>query len=195
MNQFFGLPNLFQDLSSALQVLTAMLTPALLLSACGNFIISTSNRLGRVVDRVRKLSDRMEDIMKEEADAELIRERTAMIEKHLELQSRRASLLQRTMVSLYFASGLFVLTSVSIGLVTISSTKLYVIPVALGVSGAIMLLVAAIRLVTEAHLALDGLHDETEFLQKLTAMRSRRALTSPHVAAPHVTNPAVSTRE
>ncbi len=174
MNQIFGLPILFQDLSSALQVLTAMLTPALLLSACGNFIISTSNRLGRVVDRVRKLSDRMEDVMSHEADPELVRARAAMIEKHLELQSRRASLLMRTMVSLYFASGLFVLTSVSIGLVTITSTKLYVIPVALGVSGAIMLLVAAIRLVGEAHLALDGLHDETEFLRLLAGMRKER---------------------
>jgi hypothetical protein len=179
MNQIFGLPILFQDLSSALQVLTAMLTPALLLSACGNFIISTSNRLGRVVDRVRKLSDRMEEVLREESDPELTLERTAMIEKQLDLQSRRASLLMRILVALYYASGLFVLTSVSIGVVTITSTRLYVIPVALGVGGAVMLLVAAVRLVTEARLALDGLHEETDFLQKITALRSRRALSNP----------------
>jgi hypothetical protein len=179
MNPILGLPYLFQNLSSALQVLTAMLTPALLLSACGSFIISTSNRLGRVVDRVRKLSDRMEDLMKEHDEAELIHERRAMIEKHLELQSRRASLLMRTMVSLYFASGLFVLTSVSIGVVAILSTKLYWIPVVFGVAGAFMLLVAAIRLVNEARMALDGLHDETEFLQRLTAIRSRAVGTGP----------------
>ncbi len=175
MNPILGLPYLFQNLSSALQVLTAMLTPALLLSACGSLIISTSNRLGRVVDRVRKLSDRMEDLIKEPEDTELIHERRLMIEKHLELQSRRASLLMKTMVSLYFASGLFVLTSVSLGIVAILSTKLYWIPVLLGVSGALMLLVAAIRLVNEARLALDGLHDETNFLQRLTAIRRQRA--------------------
>jgi hypothetical protein len=37
-----------------------------------------------------------------------------------------------------------------------------------GVGGAVILLVAAIRLVTEAKLALEGLHDETAFLQHLS---------------------------
>jgi hypothetical protein len=173
MNPFL-LPFSFQNLSSALNVLTAMLTPALLLSACGSFIISTSGRLGRVVDRVRKLADRMEELLASQEQAELIAERRAMIEKHMELQSTRASLLMRTMVSLYIASGLFVLTSVSIGFVSIFSAKWSVLPVVLGVLGAIMLLVAAIQLITEARMALDGLHDETEFLKKLTSIRGQR---------------------
>lgn len=172
MNPFLSLPVIFQNLSSALNVLTAMLTPALLLSACGSFIISTSSRLGRVVDQVRKLSERMEELMHNEGDPALLAERRAMILKHLELQSKRASLLMRTMVSLYMASGLFVLTSVSIGFVSIFSAKWSVIPVLLGVSGAVMLLVAAIRLITEARMALEGLHDETEFLRRLSAAHS-----------------------
>ncbi len=176
MNSFFGLPLLFQNLSSALQVLTAMLTPALLLSACGSFIISTSNRLGRVVDRVRKLSERMEEVIRDEKDPELLEERRSMISKHMELQSRRASLLMRTMVALYYASGLFVLTSVSIGVVTIFSTKLYWIPVLFGIGGAFMLLVATIRLVNEARMALEGLVDETDFLKRLTDMRLKRSV-------------------
>ncbi|MBL0332872.1 MAG: DUF2721 domain-containing protein [Chlorobi bacterium] len=36
-----------------LGILTSMLTPAILISACGTLILSTSSRLGRVVDRVR----------------------------------------------------------------------------------------------------------------------------------------------
>ena len=175
MNPLFAFPFNFENLSSALNVLTAMLTPALLLSACGSFIISTSNRLGRVVDRVRKLSDRMEELMNLDEMTELLSERRAMISKQMELQSRRASLLMRTMVSLYIASGLFVLTSVSIGFVSIFSTKWSVVPVVLGVLGAIMLLVATIRLITEAHMALEGLHEETAFLQRLTAERSKRS--------------------
>ncbi len=172
MNPFLPLPAIFQNLSSGLHVLTAMLTPALLLSACGSFIISTSNRLGRVVDRVRKLSDRMEDLMNKEGDPALLAERRAMISKHMELQSKRASLLMRSMVSLYIASGLFVLTSVTIGFVSIFSAQWSMIPVILGVGGAVMLLVAAIRLITEARMALDGLHEETEFLQRITAVHS-----------------------
>jgi len=175
MNPLFSLPFNFQNLSSALNVLTAMLTPALLMSACGSFIISTSGRLGRVVDRVRKLADRMEDVIGKEEDPALLEERKAMITKHMQLQSKRASLLMKTMVSLYIASGLFVLTSVSIGFVSIFSANWAVLPVVLGVLGAIFMLVAAIRLITEAHMALDGLKDETDFLMKLTELHSKRS--------------------
>ena len=174
MNPLFSLPFNFQNLSSALNVLTAMLTPALLMSACGSFIISTSGRLGRVVDRVRKLADRMEEVMISEQDPILLVERKAMIAKHMQLQSKRAALLMKTMVSLYIASGLFVLTSVSIGFVSIFSANWAVLPVFLGVLGAIMMLVAAIRLITEAHMALDGLQEETEFLLHLADVKSRR---------------------
>ena len=48
------------DPAAAIAVLTAMITPAVLISACGSMILSTSGRLGRVVDRVRALSDRLE---------------------------------------------------------------------------------------------------------------------------------------
>ncbi len=174
MNPLFSLPFNFQNLSSALNVLTAMLTPALLLSACGSFIISTSGRLGRVVDRVRKLADRMAEVVDKETDPQLREERKAMINKHMQLQSKRASLLMRTMVSLYIASGLFVLTSVSIGFVSIFSAKWAVIPVVLGVMGALMMLVAAIQLVSEARMALDGLHDETDFLLRITEAHAIR---------------------
>ena len=61
--------------SAALTVLASMITPALLLSACGTFVLSTSNRLGRVIDRVRALSDMMEDIMQEDRRIELLDER------------------------------------------------------------------------------------------------------------------------
>ena len=44
----------------ALAILTAMITPAVLISACGALIFSTSSRLGRVVDRTRILSDRFQ---------------------------------------------------------------------------------------------------------------------------------------
>ncbi len=57
-----------EPLSSALSVLTAMITPAVLISACGTMILSTSTRLGRVVDRVRALSDRLEELANSKPD-------------------------------------------------------------------------------------------------------------------------------
>ena len=43
-------------LSASVAVLTAMITPAVLISASGTMILSTSTRLIRIVDRVRELS-------------------------------------------------------------------------------------------------------------------------------------------
>ena len=45
-----------------LSVLTSMITPAVLISACAGLILSTSVRLGRVVDRVRALAERFEEM-------------------------------------------------------------------------------------------------------------------------------------
>ena len=42
--------------TAAGEVLGAMITPAVLISASGTLVLSTSNRLSRVVDRVRVLS-------------------------------------------------------------------------------------------------------------------------------------------
>jgi hypothetical protein len=63
------------DSISATAVLTAMITPAVLISACGSMILSTSSRLGRVVDRVRALSDRLEDMSKTRRYGQLEREK------------------------------------------------------------------------------------------------------------------------
>ena len=63
------------DPAAAIAVLTAMITPAVLISACGSMILSTSGRLGRVVDRVRALSDRLEATA-DQGDPEIARTAT-----------------------------------------------------------------------------------------------------------------------
>ena len=64
-------------LSSSLEVLTAMITPAVLISASGTMILSTSTRLGRVVDRVRSLSDRLQAPPEDDAKTDLLEEKRA----------------------------------------------------------------------------------------------------------------------
>ena len=46
----------------ALGLLSAMITPAVLISACGALIFSTSSRLARIVDRARKLAVQVESL-------------------------------------------------------------------------------------------------------------------------------------
>ncbi len=153
------------DMSSAIGVLTAMITPAVLISACGSMILSTSVRLGRVVDRVRTLSERWEEMSASEAPNESVVERQAVIFEQLDKLTSRARLLQRSMVSFYLSLGMFVATSVAIGLVAIIGQPRHnIVPVVLGIIGAIFLFYGSMLLIFEARLALSTIHLEMDFI-------------------------------
>src|SRR5918911_5160153 len=123
-------------LSQALAVLTAMITPAVLISACGALILSTSTRLGRVVDRVRSLSDRFEELAQTGGELPLFEERRAVIFDQLDRLTSRARILQRSMTVFYTALGIFVSTSVAIGVVAVTGVRYSWIPVVVALSGA-----------------------------------------------------------
>ena len=153
-------------------VLTSMITPAVLISACAALILSTSTRLGRVVDRVRALSDRFEEMAhKESTDIVLFEERLELTFTQLDFLTSRARHLQRAMTTFYVALGLFVATSVAIGFVGTVSTGGNAahqwIPVILGMVGAALLFVGTLLLGFEATIALRAIHGEMDFLWKL----------------------------
>jgi hypothetical protein len=157
----------FQSLPSALTILTSMITPALLISATGTFILSTSNRLGRVVDRVRVISEKMDELMHPSSNVEMLEERKAMLIEQLGHMSSRANILQRSLTMLYLASGAFVASSVAIGVAAVVRSTPAWIPVALGILGASFLFYGSVMLIFEARLAVRSLESETHFLNKL----------------------------
>ena len=151
---------------STVDVLTAMITPAVLISACGALILSTSLRLGRVVDRVRTLSEWFEGLAKSDIQATLLEERRLMIFDQLDRLTSRARLLQRSITSLYSSLGILVGTSVAIGIVALAGTYQW-IPIVLTLIAIVFLFYASILLIFEARLALAGIHAEMDFLWKL----------------------------
>ena len=156
-----------EPLSSALAVLTAMITPAVLISACGALIFSTSTRLSRVVDRVRALSDRFEELAAEGCQLALIEERRDVIFTLLDKLTSRARILQRGMTVFYIALSLFVATSVAIGLVAFGGSRFSAVPVALGLAGASFLFYGSVLLIIEARLAVASLRVEMDFTWRL----------------------------
>ncbi|HLE43588.1 MAG TPA: DUF2721 domain-containing protein, partial [Methylomirabilota bacterium] len=50
-------PGRMQLRSVDLSLMTAMITPAVLISACGMLILSTSARLARILERARRLNE------------------------------------------------------------------------------------------------------------------------------------------
>ena len=141
-----------------------MITPAVLISACGSMILSTSSRLGRVVDRVRALSDKLEELAQRNADE--TKERQGVIFAQLDKLTSRARILQRSMVSYYLATGMFVATSVAIGVVAVipSSPRYNYVPVIVGLLGACFLFYGSMLLIFEARLALSTIHAEMDFI-------------------------------
>ncbi len=154
-------------LASAMAVLTAMITPALLIMASGTFILSTSNRLGRVVDRVRAISDMTEAMMKREGETELLEERRTMLFEQMDRLSVRATLLQTCLTVFYLASAVFVATSVALGILAIAGSHFSWVPVAMGICGALCLLYGSILLIYEARLAVASVRSEMSFLRRL----------------------------
>ena len=145
-----------------------MITPAVLISACGSIILSTSGRLGRVVDRVRALSDRLE-AMPGQDNSDSAHERQEIIFMQLDKLTSRARILQRSMVTFYLALGMFVATSVAIGVVAIVDRPRYnIIPVIIGMIGACFLSYGSILLIFEARLALSTIHAEMDFIWRQT---------------------------
>jgi hypothetical protein len=154
------------SLSATMSVLSAMITPAVLISACGSLLIATSNRLGRVIDRTRYLSDRFHDLA-HDTDRTLVDEERAMLFEQLNRATRRSRLLQQAMTRLYQSLSVFVATSVAIGVVAMVAPDWAVVPLALGVGGAGLLFHASLLLIGESRVALHAIYDEMAFVQQL----------------------------
>jgi uncharacterized protein DUF2721 len=170
-------------LSASLAVLTAMITPAVLISASGTMILSTSTRLGRVVDRVRSLSDRLQELPHDDPKADFLEEKRAMLFDQLDKLTSRSRLLQRALTTFYLAVGVFVATSVAIGVVSFFSARWAFIPVVLGLIGAFFLFYGSMLLVFEARLALSTTHAEMDFI-----WRTSKRLVPPELVEQHKTH-------
>ena len=154
--------------ANALAVLTAMITPAVLISACGALIFSTSTRLGRVVDRVRTLSAKFEELAKHPEADEMADDRRQLVFAQLDRQTSRARLIQRAMVAFYTALGIFVATSVVIAVIAAVARSFTWVAVVLGVMGALFMLYGSMLLVIESRMALSAISSEMDFVWKVS---------------------------
>jgi hypothetical protein len=144
----------FSAPSAALAVLSAMITPAVLISACGTLVLSTSTRLARVIDRVRQLAQRLEDLDDHKETVRSYQDRRAALRQQMATLARRGRLLQFSLTLFYLGVAIFVSTSVAIGVVAAGWTSAVWLPVALALVGALMLLGGSLTLIGESRIAL-----------------------------------------
>lgn len=162
---------------NALAVLTAMITPAVLISACGALIFSTSTRLGRVIDRVRVLSDRFQEIAAHPEKDEMFEERRQLIFMQLDRQTSRARLIQRAMTAFYTALGVFVASSVAIAIVSAAARNFTWIAVVLGLLGSLFMLYGSTLLIVESRMALGAIMSEMDFVWKVSQKYAGQGVT------------------
>jgi hypothetical protein len=151
-------------LSTIIEFLTAMITPALLISASGSLVLSTSTRLGRVIDRARDLIERLDKLI-------LLEDKAAMpfYERRLEANfdlldkvTSRARILQKAMVAFYRGLALYVLTSVSIGISILVPFAIWV-PIPVGIIGILFTFYGSVLMIYEAQMATVTINNEMDY--------------------------------
>lgn len=159
-----------RELSSVLDVLGAMITPAVLILASSSLLITTSSRSIRCVDRTRERATELEALGT--ADDEVTERRRQHLYKQLEVNMRRARLLQKAMSRLYFGISFFIATSVSIGIVALLHVNVGWIPMILGFIGAGLLFSASVYLLFESRLALTNTFEEMDYIDHFYMRRT-----------------------
>lgn len=169
---------------NALAILTAMITPAVLISACGALIFSTSTRLGRVIDRVRLLSERFQELALHSVKDEMFEEQRQLIFSQLDRQTSRARLIQRAMTAFYTALGVFVSSSVAIAIASAAARNFTWLAVVLGLLGSLFMLYGSMLLIVESRMALSAIHSEMDFVWKLSTKLAGKELTDKSTGGP-----------
>jgi len=157
------------DFAVATDVLGAMITPALLISACGTLVLSTSNRLSRVVDRVRTLARDAEQLATSADREDSVRSRRELIVSQLQGLTSRALILRSALAALYSAIGLLVATSIGVGLITLTHWSGGWVAIALALLGACALLWGSVLLVREGRMAIGSTLEEMAYIRSVVA--------------------------
>lgn len=155
-------------LNSTIEFLTAMITPALLISATGSLVLSTSTRLGRVVDRVRELEKRLSELIltDDKTNILLYGKRLEVIVHLLDKVTSRSRILQRAMSAFYYGLVCFILTSLTIAVAGIFGVARW-LPIPVGVIGISFLFYGSVLMLRETRLATTTIKAEMDFTWSL----------------------------
>ena len=159
---------MLQDgLQPTISVLTAMITPAVMVSACGALILSTSQRLSRVIGRVYEWTRWLDAASRSPNEEAFARENAAAFFLQFETTSRRARLLHWGLSAFYFSLGTFVADILVIGGIALLGLDHSWPAVGLGLIGALLMLLGCAALAEESRLGLMTTDREMRLLREM----------------------------
>jgi hypothetical protein len=154
-------------MTNIFEVLSAMITPSVLISALGLLVLSTSNRLSRVVDRVRALGAMVRK-MEGKGDLRMME----FIQRQLKVLSKRAILLRNALTSLYIAITSFVATSILLAVVSVFTVPIGWLAIVTALIGSCVLLYGSVLLISEArHAIASTLQEMNEIREEMDALK------------------------
>ncbi|PZR60985.1 MAG: hypothetical protein DLM53_10040 [Candidatus Eremiobacter antarcticus] len=139
----------------ALSIVSAMITPAILILASGSLVSSTLVRLGRIVDQTRALI----------ADGQALRSAGKtpaldFIDRRIDRQLRRAELARSALLGFYIAICLFLISSVVIAITQATHAGFFWLGPVIVIIGGVVLILATAALVFEVNVSAGTLHEE-----------------------------------
>jgi hypothetical protein len=152
-------------------ILSAMMTPAIFMTATGSLIISTSNRMSRTVDRIRQLNELADLLSRGKTDLDFPDLRLDHIQKQLEALIGRSAAIRWALTLLYLALAMFVGTSLTTAIHVLIGRDVLALPTGMAIFGVILLLFASVQLAYEARVALGSNRVEIDFYQELRRRR------------------------
>lgn len=156
------------SLSSTIAFLTAMITPALLISATGTLVLSTSTRLGRVIDRVRDLERRLAELITTEDKEQVVlyEKRVEAVFDLLDKVTTRSRILQRALFAFYAGLLMFVMTSLAIAVAGILNDYAW-IPIPVGLVGILFVFFGSVLMMMESRMATATVNREMDITWEL----------------------------
>ncbi len=150
-------------LSQTLTILSSMIAPVILILACGSLITITSQRLNLVVERCRALIDQLKELVQKSAiPSNTTDSDTKLLLFLMDKATHRARLLQQALTTLYLSLGVFIATSLSLGILDVINSRRTWLPVLLSMLGALMLFYTSVLLITESRIARQAINREMD---------------------------------
>jgi hypothetical protein len=138
-------------MTAAQAIISAMITPALLILASGSLIATALVRLARVVDRVRNLAEHGETTT------------LGALHRH----ERRALLAERALRSFFFAVVCFVVAGIAIGMDHVAADRLPWLPVGITLLGMCLIVAGSAAMLSECKLATAEIPAEIKMLGRM----------------------------
>ena len=144
---------------------TSLITMAILISACGNLISSTSTRLARVVDISRSLC--------EKAKKETEKDELEQIFYQLESIGPRIKFIETALTLFYVSISSLALAALFMSVDSLFPSDLILLTTICGMTGVLILPIASILLVIERQFTMKSVWQEIDYVNKLFGRKNK----------------------